>query len=36
MQWFLHLGGLGLLLLGLLDGSLVPVRNLIEQGATEG
>jgi membrane protein YqaA with SNARE-associated domain len=25
MQWFLHLGGLGLLLLGLLDGSLVPI-----------
>ena len=25
MQWFLHLGGLGLIPLGLLDGSLVPV-----------
>ena len=25
MQWFLHLGGLGLLPLGLLDGSLVPI-----------
>src|SRR3982074_3178463 len=24
MQWFLHLGGLGLIPLGLLDGSLVP------------
>ena len=25
MQWFLHLGGLGLIPLGLLDGSLVPI-----------
>ena len=25
MQWFLHLGGLGLIPLGLLDGSLVPL-----------
>src|SRR5260370_33135311 len=25
MQWFLHLGGLGLVPLGLFDGSLVPI-----------
>jgi hypothetical protein len=25
MQWFLHLGGLGLIPLGLLDGSFVPI-----------
>jgi hypothetical protein len=25
MQWFLHLGGLGLIPLGLFDGSLVPI-----------
>jgi len=25
MQWFLHLGGLGLIPLGLLDGSLFPI-----------
>ena len=25
IQWFLHLGGVGLILLGLLDGSLLPI-----------